>query len=68
MCLLGSVLDGIENHRLADPNECFNDMFTHWQKHSTPQSPANWTTIVTVLRSNYVGENNLSYTIQEKFL
>ena len=59
------VLDGIEKHRLADPIECFSDVFTYWQQQSTPQSPANWTTLVAVLRSNYVGEEELSDTIQD---
>ena len=59
-----SQLDAINMHRLADPLECFSDVFTCWQQQSTPQSPANWTTLVAVLRSNYVGEEELSDTIQ----
>ena len=59
-----SVLDGIEKHRRGDCLECFSDVFTYWQQQSTPQSPANWATLVTVLRSNYVGEEELSDTIQ----
>ena len=59
-------LDKIEKHRLADPMECFSDMLTYWQKNPTPQSPVNWATLVKVLRSNYVGETNLSYTIQKE--
>ena len=62
------VLDSIEKHRCADPLECFSDVFTHWQHHSTPQSPANWATLVTVLRSNYVGEEELSDTIQNTYM
>ena len=62
-----SQLDGINMHRLADPLECFSDVFTYWQQQSTPQSPANWATLVTVLRSNYVGEEELSDTIQNTF-
>ena len=57
------VLNGFDQHRHGDPIACFEDVFTCWQQQSTPQSPADWDTIVTVLRSNYVGENNLSYTI-----
>ena len=63
-----SVLDGIEKHRRGDPLECFSDVFTYWQQQSTPQSPANWATLVTVLRSNYVGEEELSVTIQNMFM
>ena len=63
-----SQLDAINMHRLADPLECFSDVFTYWQQQSTPQSPANWATLVTVLRSNYVGEEELSDTIQNTFM
>ena len=63
-----SVLDGIDQHRRGDPLECFSDVFTYWQQQSTPQSPANWATLVTVLRSNYVGEEVLSDTIQNTFM
>ena len=62
------VLDGIDKHRRGDPLECFGNVFTCWQQQSTPQSPANWATIVTVLRSNYVGEEELSDTIQNTFM
>ena len=62
------VLEGIEKHRRGDPLECFSDVFTCWQQQSTPQNPANWATLVTVLRSNYVGEKELSDTIQNTFM
>ena len=62
------VLDGIEKRRLADPLECFSDVFTYWQQQSTPQTLANWATLVTVLRSNYVGEEELSDTIQNTYI
>ena len=55
-----AVLDGIEKHRRGNPLECFNDVFTLWQQQSTPQSPTNWATLKAVLRSNYVGEEELS--------
>ena len=63
-----SILDGIEKHRRGDCLECFSDVFTCWQQQSTPQSPANWATLVTVLRSNYVGEEELSDTIRNTFM
>ena len=59
-----SILDGIEKHRRGNCLECFSDVFTCWQQQSTPQSPANWTALVNVLRSNSVGEEELSDTIQ----
>ena len=63
MGISSSVLDGIEKHRRGDCLECFSDVFTYWQQQSTPQSPANWATLVTVLRSNIVREKKLSDTI-----
>ena len=61
-------LDGFDQHRRGDCLECFSDVFTYWQQQSTPQSPANWATLVAVLRSNYVGEEELSDTIQNTFM
>ena len=63
-----SQLDAINMHRLGDPLECFSDVFTCWQQQSTPQSPANWAALGTVLRSNYVGENILGDSIQNEFM
>ena len=62
------VLDSIEKQRHGDLNDCFSDVFTYWQNHSTPQSPVNWATIVKVLRSNNVGEKKLSDTIRKKIM
>ena len=63
-----SQLDAIDMHRRGNPLKCFSDVFTCWQQQSTPQSPANWATLVTVLRSNYVGEEELSDTIQNTYI
>ena len=60
-------LDGIDKHRRGDCFECFGDVFTHWQQHSTGQSPANWATLVAVLKSNYVGEEELSDAVRNKY-
>ena len=57
-----SKLDAIHTHRLAEPLECFSDVFTHWE--SNPQSPTTWNTLISVLRSDYVGERRLSDTIE----
>ena len=61
-------LDGIEKHRRGDCLECFSDVFTFWQQKSTPQRPANWATIVAVLRSKYVGEKELGDYIESIFM
>ena len=63
-----SFLDGIEKHRRGDCLECFSDVFTCWQQQSTPQNPPNWTTLVAVLQSNYVGEEELSDTIHNTYV
>ena len=60
-------LDAIDQHRRGDPLDCFSDVFTCWQQQSTLESPADWATLVTVLRSNFVGEEELSYTIQKTY-
>ena len=61
-------LDAIEKHRRGDNHDCFAEVFTHWQNKSTPQSPADWATLVSVLRSNNVGEVKLSDYIRNKFM
>ena len=60
-----AVLDGFKMHRGGDPLECFSDVFTYWQQHSTPQRPADWSTLADKLRSNYVGEEQLCESIQK---
>ena len=62
------ILDGMEKHRRGDCLDCFSDMFTYWQQHSTPQSPANWASLVAVLGSNYVGEEELSDAVRNKYI
>ena len=59
-----SQIDAINMRRLAEPLECFSDVYTHWQRQSSPQSPTTWNTLVAVLRSNYVGEEKLGDTIE----
>ena len=63
-----SQIDAIEKRRLADPIECFSDVFHHWQQTSTPQKPANWSSLVRVLCSRYVGEERLAEYVQNTFL
>ena len=61
-------LDTFDRHRRGNALDCFSDVFTYWQQQCTPQSPANWATLVAVLRSNYVGEEELSDTIRNTFM
>ena len=63
-----SQIDAIEKHRLADAIECFSDVFKYWQETSTHKQPANWASLISVLRSNYVGEEGLAEYIQETFM
>ena len=62
------ILDSIKRNHRGNLLECFSDVFTYWQQQSTPQSPANWATLVTVLRSNYVGEDALGDYIENTFM
>ena len=68
MGISSSILDGIDQHRRGDCLDCFSDVFTFWQQQSTPQSPANWATLVAVLRSNYVGEETLGDILQNTYV
>ena len=63
-----SQIDAIEEQCLADPLDCFSCVFSHWQQLSTPQQPVSWTTLVTVLRSQYVGEEDLADFLEETFI
>ena len=61
-------IDAIEELRVADPIGCFSEVFTHWQQMSTLQQPVSWTTLVTVLRSQYVGEERLADFLHKTFV
>ena len=63
-----SQIDAVDSHRHGEPFECFSDVFTHWQNTSTPEQPANWAFLVTVLRTRIVGEEALAERIQETFM
>ena len=60
-------ITAIEKHRLADPLDCFAEVFHVWQQLSIPQQPVSWTTLMTALRSRTVGEERLANTIHELF-
>ena len=62
--LTQSRIDAIDNHRRGDPFECFSDVFKYWQSESTPEQPANWAFLISVLRSYTVGEETLAEHIQ----
>lgn len=63
-----SQIDAIEKRRLADPLDCFSDVFNYWQQLYTPYQPVSWSTLVTVLRTQYVGEESLADFIQKNFV
>ena len=63
-----SQIDGIEKQQLADPIDCYSDVYRRWQQLSTPQKPVSWTTLMTVLRSRTVGEDHLANFIQQTFV
>ena len=61
-------IDSIEKLRLSDPIGCFSEVFTLWQQQSIPQQPVSWTTLVTVLRCQSVGEEALADFLQQRFV
>ena len=61
-------INAINKHHLADPLDCFAEVFHLWQQLSTSQQPVNWTTLVTVLCSRTVGEEHLADNLQEHFI
>ena len=63
-----SQIDEVDDHRRGKSFDCFCDVFKHWQNTSTPEKPANWTSLVTVLRSRIVYEEALAERIQKTFL
>ena len=63
-----SQIDAVDSHRRGQCFDCFSDVFKHWQDTSTPEQPANWASLVTVLRSRIVGEEALAERIQETFM
>ena len=63
-----SQIDAIEEKGFTDPLNCFLDVFSFWQQQSTTQQPVSWTTLVTVLRSQSVGEEALADFLQQRFV
>ena len=63
-----SQIDAIEYHHRKELLECFSDVFKYWQNESTPERPANWATLISVLQSNTVGEEALAEHIQSTLM
>ena len=61
-------INAINTQHQGDAVNCFESVFHFWQQQSTPQQPVSWTTLVTVLRSHYVGEERLADSIKANFL
>ena len=62
-----SQINGINTQHQGDALNCFAEVFHLRKQHSTPQQPASWTTLVTVLHSHYVGEERLVDFLQQAF-
>ena len=62
-----SHIDEVDNYCRGKSFDCFCDAFKHWQDASTPEQPANWASLVTVLHSRIVGEA-LAKRIQKTFM
>ena len=63
-----SQIDEVDMRYQGNSFECFIDVFKYWQDTSTPELPANWASLVTVLRSRIVGEEALAEHIQKTFM
>ena len=63
-----SQIDAVDIHRRGQCFDCFSDVFKHWQDTSTPEQPANWASLVTVLCSRIVGEEAFAERIQKTFM
>ena len=61
-------INAIDQQHRGEPIACFAEVFHHWQQLSTSQQPVNWTTLVAVLHSRTVGENQLANFLQETFI
>ena len=63
-----ALIDAIDDHHRGEFFKCFSDIFKYWQNESTPERPANWATLISVLRSNTVGEEALAEHIQSTLI
>ena len=63
-----SQIDAVDTHRRGQTFDCFSDVFKYWQDASTPEQPANWASLITVLRSRIVGEEALAEHIKKTFM
>ena len=63
-----SQIDAVDMHRRGECVDCFSDVFKHWQDTSTPEQPANWASLITVLHSRIVEEEALAERIQKTFM
>ena len=62
-----ALIDAIDDRHRGEFFKCFSDVFKYWQSESTPERPANWATLISVLRSNTVGEEALAEYIRVHF-
>ena len=66
LLLMPSELDGIEQSRNKDINQCYADVFEKWKKAGEP--PFTWRTIIDALRSPSVKNNDLADRIEKKYV
>ena len=63
-----ALIDAIDDRHRGEFFRCFSDVFKYWQSESTPERPANWATLISVLQSNTVGEEALAEHIQSTLI
>ena len=68
MGLSQALINAIDDRYRGEFFKCFSDVFKYWQSKSTPERPANWATLISVLRSSTVGEEALAEHIQSTLI
>ena len=63
-----ALINAIDDCHRGEFFKCFSDVFKYWQSESTPERPANWATLISVLRSSTVGEKVLAEHIQSTLI
>ena len=63
-----ALINAIDDRYRGEFFKCFSDVFKYWQNDSTPEQPANWATLISVLRSSTVGEKVLAEHIQSTLM
>ena len=61
-----STIRTIETEKRGNLQQCFAEVFDHWQRNPTPQRPFCWDTVVKVLKSPAVNEPELANNLLQQ--